>query len=337
MSEGQDNQYFEKLCINLMLGELVDVPVVLSGGLMHRMYALQTTTEKYAVKVLNPEIMSRPMAMQNFITSERIANLAANYIPALPAKKFNGTFVQELDNQYYLVFNWIDGRSLKPNEINVVHCANMGAILSDIHMTDFSELGIINNGSDDEQLTDWDYYLQKGQDNNIEWVNLLLENIDRLNDWNTIANKSSKLLASNMVISHGDLDPKNVMWNKENPILIDWESAGYRNPMQDLVETAVYWSEDEAGNIDKERFFAFIGGYKKRYGALHANWSMVLANGFLGKLGWLEYSLKRSLWIESSDEEEQQMGTAQVTGTINAIRRYADMISEIEKWLNDMN
>jgi len=28
------------------------------------------------------------------------------------------------------------------------------------------------------------------------------------------------------------------------------------------------------------------------------------------------------------------MGTAQVTGTINHIRRYADMIAELEKWLN---
>lgn len=104
--------------------------------------------------------------------------------------------------------------------------------------------------------------------------------------------------------------------------------------MQDLTETAIYWSENELGNINKERFLAFIGGYKKRYGALQANWGMVLVIGFLGKLGWLEYSLKRSLWIECTDEEEQQKGTAQVTGTINDIRRYADMISELEEWLN---
>ncbi|WP_317957411.1 phosphotransferase [Paenibacillus chitinolyticus] len=29
-----------------------------------------------------------------------------------------------------------------------------------------------------------------------------------------------------MVISHGDLDPKNVLWDKIDPILIDWECAG---------------------------------------------------------------------------------------------------------------
>lgn len=102
-----------------------------------------------------------------------------------------------------------------------------------------------------------------------------------------------------------------------------------------MTETAIYWSENELGNIDKEKIFAFIGGYKKRYGTLQANWLMVLENGFLGKLGWLEYSLKRSLGIECTDKEEQQMGTYEATGTINAIRRYADMISELEKWLNN--
>jgi thiamine kinase-like enzyme len=138
-----------------------------------------------------------------------------------------------------------------------------------------------------------------------------------------------------MVISHGDLDSKNVMLNSNNPLIIDWESAGYVNPMQELTETAIYWSSDRAGIINKEKFLAFIEEYKKIYGKLLADWKMVLANGFLGKLGWLEYSLKRSLLIECADKEEQQMGTAQVIGTIKDIKRYADMTSELEKWLSN--
>ena len=105
--------------------------------------------------------------------------------------------------------------------------------------------------------------------------------------------------------------------------------------MQDLIETAIYWSENENGIIDKEKFLAFISSYKLKYGVLKANWKMVLENGFIGKFDWLEYSLKRSLWIECTDEEEQHLGTAQVTGTINAMIHYADMISELEKWLNN--
>lgn len=105
--------------------------------------------------------------------------------------------------------------------------------------------------------------------------------------------------------------------------------------MQDLIETAIYWSKNEKGDIDKQRFFSFISGYKKRYGELQADWTVVLANGFSGKLGWLEYNLKRSLWIECTDEEEQQMGTIQATETINEIRHYADTILKLLNWLNN--
>lgn len=36
--------------------------------------------------------------------------------------------------------------------------------------------------------------------------------------------------SQNQVISHRDLDPKNVMWKNDAPYIIDWEAAGYVNP-----------------------------------------------------------------------------------------------------------
>lgn len=335
MSASQYNVQFNKLCNVLQLGEIIGVPEAISGGLLHKMYRIETNLGKFAIKALNPQIMIRPMALQNYINSERIANIAVDNVPALPAKQFNNTSLQKIDDQYFLVFDWIEGRSLKPNEINKTHCEKVGEIVAGIHMTDFSKLGIPSNVSNRVQLTDWNQYVQQGQKLNAVWVNLLRENLDQLYEWNSQANNASELLLSNMVISHGDMDSKNVMWHQDSPVIIDWEAAGYINPMKDLTDTAIYWSENETGAMDKERFLAVIGGYKKRCGTLHANWKAVLENGFLGKLGWLEYSLKRSLWIECSDENEQQMGTEQVMGTIHAIINYADKISELEKWLND--
>lgn len=331
----QYNIQFEKLCNILGLGHIIGSPKAITGGLLHRMYFIETTQGKYVVKALNPQIMLRPTATKNFINSEQIANIASNNIHALPAKKINGISMQEIDNQFYLVFDWIEGKSLKPNEIRIVHCERIGTIIADIHMTNFSELGIANDWSGNGELVDWNYYLKRGQENNAEWASQLQEISDNLYDWNDLANKSAMLLSADMVISHRDLDPKNVMWSQDNPIVIDWEAAGYINPMQELVETAIYWAEDEIGNIHKEKFMAFIDGYKKRYGILKANWKTVLINGFLGKLGWLEYNLRRSLWIECTDMEEQQIGTDQVMGTIKVIRYYADMMPELEKWLND--
>lgn len=335
MSDIYYNLKFEELCNALQLGETVGVPEVISGGLLHRMYAIETTQGKFAIKALNPSIMIRPAAIQNFINSELIANIASNSIPALPAKICNGNSIQEIENQFFLVFEWIDGKILKSDEIDMVHCLKVGEILADIHMTNFTELGMDNDCSHNIQTIDWNYYLQKGQEKGSQWGDILYENINNLYDWNTQANESAKLLASGMVISHRDLDPKNVMWNRDNPIIIDWECAGFVNPMHELIETAIYWSENGTENIDKGRFLAFIIGYKKRFGTLQADWKMVLLNGFLGRLGWLEYSLKRSLRIECTDEEEQEMGTAQAIETIKSIKRYAYMIPQIQKWLID--
>lgn len=74
-------------------------------------------------------------------------------------------------------------------------------------------------------------------------------------------------------------------------------------------------------------------GYKNNNEKLCADWKAALYIGYLGKLKWLEYSLKRSLRIECSDEEEQQLGTNQALGTIKDIQNYADMIPILEEWL----
>ncbi|MCR8656488.1 aminoglycoside phosphotransferase family protein [Paenibacillus endoradicis] len=333
MSDVQYNLQFEKLCNNLTLGEIIGVPEPISGGLLHRMFAIETTQGKYAIKALNPQIMLRPVAMQNYINSERISNIAANNINTLPAIKVHGTSIHELDGQFYLLFHWIGGKSLKPQEINNYHCEKIGTILAEIHMTDYSELGIHNDSLDDLQLSDWKYYLQKGQENKLEWAKNLLEIIDDLDIWNVRAVRSAQLLAKNSVISHRDLDSKNVMWDNNTPIIIDWEAAGFIHAMVEMTETAINWSKNMEGNIEKKRFTAFIRGYKHRYGALNENWNVIFDNGFLGKLGWLEYNLKRSLWIECTDETEQQLGTAQVLETINEIIGYANMIPQLEKWI----
>ncbi|TLS36176.1 phosphotransferase [Pseudalkalibacillus caeni] len=331
-----DFQLFKKLCVESKLGEIIGVPISISGGLLHKMFAVETNKGKYAIKILNPQIMKRPDAMNNYINSERIANLVSKKVPAAPAKIINGDFILKKDSHFYMVFDWVEGQTLKPAFISCRHSEKIGSLLAAIHRTDFSEINIEEDLENNEQTIDWNYYFHEGQKSNAEWIELMIGNVDKLYEWSSLANKANKLLSSNFVISHRDLDPKNVLWYQDNPVLIDWESAGHVNPMHDLVETALYWSEDETGYVDKERFFAFINGYKKINGEIKADWPTVLENGYLGKLGWLEYNLKRSLWIECTNKEEQMMGTAQVIGTIKEINDYAEKSSKLVDWLDSL-
>ena len=60
----------ERICNALSLGALSVPPMSLSGGYTHRMFRVETEKGTYAVKLLNPEIMQRPDAQDNYRTAE---------------------------------------------------------------------------------------------------------------------------------------------------------------------------------------------------------------------------------------------------------------------------
>ena len=326
----QYNLQFHKLCELLNIGELLDEPVQLTGGLIHRMYAVETASGKYAIKALNPQVMLRPNAMTDIVNGERIATIAASYIPALPAKQLNCSFIHEIGGQYYLVYDWIDGQPLFNENITPLHCKSIGEILGNLHSIDFSHLDILRPATTIENITGWNEYLQTGQQTGAPWASDLLGIIDEIYEWNRRYLASMKYLESPLVIGHGDIDPKNVMWSDGSPVVIDWESAGFLNPSHEFIIYALYWS-NQNGTIEKSKFEAFLNGYQSRSKLEIADWRIVMDAGLSPR--WLEYNIKRSLGIDCTDFAEQQLGTEQVYGTIDYLRRYEATIPRVLEWL----
>lgn len=335
MSETNYNIQLDKLCEALRLGTITGSPRPIQGGLLHKMFDVQTTLGRYAVKALNPQIMLRPKVTNAYINSEKIAVIAAKHIPAAAARTFEGRALQEMDDQYYLIYDYINGKSLFGDDIKQAHCEKIGINLAKLHTIDFTKLSLVNDNTGEKPIPDWNFYLQKGMETNADWVNILNGNIDNLYEWSNRVSHASRLLAKDAVITHSDLDPKNVLWNKDNPIFIDWESAGFVNPMNDLFSTATDWSKDNEGKTDKIKFLALFIGYKMVIPTLKADWEAILDKGF-SWLDWLEYSLKRSLWIECADEAENRMGTEHVTATIKILIQYAKDRSQLREWLKEV-
>lgn len=244
----------EKVCEICELGRMISKPEKVHGGLLHHMVAVETTNGKYAIKRLNNEIISRPTAIQHFINSERIATVAANSIPALPALQLNESFIQHIDGHFFLIYDWLEGRTLNPKDITSEQSGKIGALLAEIHKSDFSVVEVPYERVEGEQITDWSSYVQHGKEERAAWVSLLEKHLNDLYEWSAIATRTATFLAPEAVISHRDLDPKNVLWHKGEPIVIDWESAGYINPMQDLLETAIYWAKPDEGSIRTDSF-----------------------------------------------------------------------------------
>lgn len=336
MNVSENNRFFNSLCKFAQIGELTASPERVSGGLLHEMFKMETSQGWYAIKVLNPKIMKRKDALQNFIHSEEIAYLASKQIPALPAMRVNGGSVQHSDEQYYLIFDWVQGTSLRQNDITTRHSHEVGRMLGKIHHLNLAKhLEGQNVHLEAVSLLDWEGYLTIGTEKSADWVPTLLSLKDKLIELNKAAFQASSTLSSSKVISHRDLDSKNILWDSNGPIIIDWESAGYIHPMLDLVETVVYWSQDEQGNVDKARFNAFLDGYGQIYPQLRVDWKAVLSLSFWSKLKWLEYNLKRSIGIDSMDNDDQLAGMEQVRTTLNELQRDATQIPRLDSWLNE--
>ncbi|MDE6674395.1 MAG: aminoglycoside phosphotransferase family protein, partial [Acetatifactor sp.] len=237
------------LCEKYTLGKIICDPLPVTGGLLHRMYHVTTDQGEYAIKLLNPDIMKRPKAMSNMIHSERIAAHIAAYfarsaenlsaespIPVVAALEYSGQHLlsacpsvsdenghpDTAPPQYALAYPWLDARSLFAPAIGAEHCRKIGHLLGQIHHADFRLEGVKRETSTRSPY-DWQGYLAMAGEQKVPWLadyEAMLANLFR---WDHAAVDAMETINAFQVISHRDLDPKNILWQGTNPLIIDWE------------------------------------------------------------------------------------------------------------------
>ncbi len=318
----------EKFCEIYELGTVINISKI-TGGLMHKMFKVETTKDVYCIKLLNPEVMNRKEAYDNFVISENISNLAKdNNIPVSNALKINGNYLNKLDDFYYMVFKYIDGKVLKDREITVDHCKKIGHLLAHIHLLNYESIGlkVEQNHVNDEY--DWKDYINNPNFSLMSYSYLYLGNYKKYYSLLKRVNERYNDSNNKYAICHRDLDPKNVMWKDNNPIVIDWESSCVDNPFRELFEVALNWSGFLSDNFRKEKFKAVFEEYSTIIKLENVKWYSIICGNLKGRFDWLKYNLDRSLGIITSDYSEQKLGEKEAHSTIHEINRYIDLIGE---------
>ena len=322
------NKFFEKLVSNLELGILIEEPTRVSGGLTHKMYKVVTDKSKYIVKLLNPNIMKRPTALGNFEKADGFEELLKeNNIDAIYSIKFNDKKMQLQDGQYFYVYNWYDGKSLKDNEIKSINCEKIGKQLAEIHNITLKEDVWI----EDTKNIDWKYYIDLAKEKESPIYDMLFDKIDFLNESMKRGNDVVNKLPNYIAVCHNDLDSKNVLWINDEFKIIDLECLDYSNPYLELFTLALCWSGYESCNINFNLFKTFIDSYFSNSKlSRDINWEVLYyANN--GRLEWLEYNIKRALMLETDSEEEKQLGINEVRDTIAHAVYYDTIRDELLK------
>lgn len=312
-----DTELLQKICLQCGLGTLECEPVPLKGGFLHKMYSLFTDKGKYAVKLLNPFIMQRETAAENYRIAEELETLLERSdIPIIPALSINGGKMQNIDGQFFYLYKWYGGKALKSSEVTESHCAAMGGVLAKIHALDRHE----DLQSRGEMRIDWNFYLGLLSEKNKELYRLVGENISLLYEMQEKGNAAVKRLLPITAVCHNDMDCKNVLWSGPDCRVIDLECLSRSDPFAELYETALCWSGLGERNIDRKLLGAFMRSYAEAGGQLPSDWK-TLYDANCGRLEWLEYNLKRSLGIECS-ADEIETGISETQNTIADIVYY---------------
>lgn len=307
------------LVADMGLGRLTAQPVRVSGGYMHRMYRARTDQGEYAVKHLNPEIMKRPDAMDNYRRAEALeGRLEEAGLPIVPALTHQGSKMQQRQGSCFYVFPWVEGQVLGWREITAEHCRVIGDLLAQVHSVERREEPFRR----DEIRVDWDALIVAAQTCAPEIAPALRENRETLYAAQKAFNRALNCLPPVTCISDADMDSKNVLWQNSKPLVIDLECLDWGHPLWDMFQLAMSWSGGVLCELDGERLRAFVSAYAARYGEIGMEWADLYAAGFAW-LEWLEYNVRRAIGEASQDEEERRLGAKEALETIQRIGYHA--------------
>ena len=324
-----------KLFETLSLGE-VTVPLVsVSGGFMHRMYKVTAGGKTYAVKHLNPEIMKRSSAMGNYRKAEKLEAILENAgLPIVPALTFDEKKMQKIDGEFFYIFDWHKGSITDWNNITPEQCRKAGNIQGKIHAIKTEESNSAGPTSPELSTIDWNEYIMQASSETAtgvpakEVAQLLKENLPLLNYAQTELNKARKSLPDIITIIDEDMDPKNVMWENSEPVVIDLECLDYGNPVSSVIQLSLQWAGITLCDFDDVKQKAFFQGYIAAYDNGFKDYKSVFGLVYTW-IEWLEFNIQRAL-STSMDKSEQELGLTEVRNTINRIKYIHKMEDKIK-------
>lgn len=312
-------QMSENIASDWSLGAVSRPPRLVSGGYLHKMYRLDTARGSYAVKLLNPGIMQRPEAMQNYRKAEALeAVLEAHQLPVVAAMRRDGQKMQKVGNQYYYLFPWVDAAAVPWKEITTEHCRIIGNMLAQMHTLPCDDAAEAANPAPNQE--NW---VQLAKEASSVFPELSLpENFALLQTAQQAYNNALQAMPSIHAICNADMDCKNVLWQDDRPLVIDLECLEISNPVNDLVQLALSWAGGAVCDLSLEKLEAFLQAYHQRHQLPELDWHSLIGLGFAW-LDWFSYNIRRALGCEGASAQDREMGVKQARETLNRIRTHA--------------
>ncbi|MGA8165500.1 MAG: phosphotransferase [Waddliaceae bacterium] len=284
----------------------------LNGGLLHENWKIVSPDASYVIKKLNPHIMQNEGVFEKYEESEKIAaSFDQAGVPAVAAIHSHSCYVHHWGGDYFIVYPFVEGKTIDFNKISEKQAEVIGELFASLHVLRLN-LPLSQTSPHYDIFEDNHWIRLVSEYKNSQLLNLL----SVLLDWNKQYRMCIERLNRDVLISHRDLHYSNVLWEGNAPHIIDWESAGYTNPLQEIIGYGLEWSGIIDSHFYQDRFHTILNNY--RHQIENSNSSPQDAFfGWLGNsvMGWLEFNLRRAKESQFT-KKEQERGIKIVEGTM---------------------
>jgi thiamine kinase-like enzyme len=335
-----NNDQLHTICASLDLGRPISLPIKVQGGLLHLMWRVDTEKGSYAIKQLSKNINLTVKIRKEYELSEKIAQqFAIHGIPSISGIEKEGKFLVNSDGDTFIIYPWANAKILGKDAVNVFHVVKIGTLLAKMHLLNLSVPEIESPQYDIHSNEEIITLIEKSRKMASPFANKLQQSQPMLIKLNDRYQQAITLFRHIFVVSHADLDQKNVLWDKnDNPILIDWESVRALNPTYEILIAALDWSGATNGELNTELFVSMIDAYKKAGGTidqvtLNANFYGIPGNG----ISWMIYNIRRSLKTEDTTAEEKALGIEQVNQVIKSMTYLESKIEHLKMLMRKLD
>jgi hypothetical protein len=314
-------EHLQSLCERLALGRPEEPLAPVAGGFHHRMWRLRTGEGKFAIKQLAPDAPLAPGPVNRIELAESAARaFASRGLPAVCALRGATGYLQQIGETGYLVYPWVEACARRSRDIRPRDAVQVAQLLARMHSAGVSIDGLAAPApapADEERLG---LILQQARRCNVRHAALLEEYRPAFAAILAAHRASAHRLDRDLVVSHGDLDHKNILWDARGaPRLIDWESARRLHPTYELLLEALEWS-GLTHHLESARSLHMLAAYRDAGGRIDIDAFRPAMDCILADwLSWLLYNLGRATELE--DAGQRALGVAQVELTLPTLLR----------------
>ncbi len=305
------------------------------GGWSNRVLRLRTTQGDYAVKELqNPwgEPRWREWLEEGWRLERAVVAAGIGVPEAVPVPDTPGcvAFVARADGSGdapVRVHRWVDAARPGPGPVTLDVAAWAGRTLAAIHALameprDPSLFPVPGTWTADT----WPDLVARTRAAGVSWWGLL-----------SVAGSSVRRAADLVpapdgtpaVMSHGDLDQKNLLVTRAGPLLCDWDVAVPLVPERDLADVAV----SLASWRDRAVALEVLGAYAEAGGSVRPPRPQDVGPSLMVRLDWIAFCVDRASGVRPADRDEAARAASLVPGLLGELERQVEVAESLDTWL----